>query len=1032
MTPVKPAIPQEAAPVTMITPRVHWIPSIIFCSFSMATTSSTTSITIDPVSAVLRKINNSRPSLTRLARIIESRTRSTTQSLLTDKHKEGGVYGRGEGQDEGRMKSNASNSSGGGSRRRQRVGDDSSSNLRLLRPPGKNIFNDDDDDNGEEDEGEENIEGNYGGERIPLIGLDSQRDDVLRFLSDVTESAESGNSLLIVGAHGAGKTSLIERCLQQKLILSTRKTSSNSRHRNIINSFGGISSTSTSSASAVTSFTSFGQDHHYQQQQEDGQQPFSLVHLDGKLILNDISALREISSQLALRPFDEALEGVVGGGNGGGDKIMSSSMMNESSEKNEVIEGEVEEEEEEDKADKALKMMHPTTSKTISQRAIEALLPMRRKHLMEAKAAEEEGGGDGNEARFSKKRRFVTTLLSSSSSSSSSSSASSSAVGEGGRLRRSNRFSTGGLVDISDDLSSNLTSTRTIRDGDGLSSSSAMMFDPLLERTIIKVLSDEAGLNKNNQSRSHHHHHSSSSPNLSYEQYLDFIVLTLRTRQTSVMRMKKYDQQQQQQQMQSYDDHGQYQGNNDQLSRSLSSSRPVFIVIDNFDLFARRTRQSLLYSLLDLIQSTHVHIAVIGLTTRTDCVDLLEKRLKSRFSARQVVLGSLDPLSAATLLRECLSLPLSFKRHSPHLFTQWRARADTLTNDPRIIEFALRGLRGGKGAGWIMSWISMALSRLSSSQLPSVDLLLWRPIPLNLMAPLSEDRSHETLSTIELLLLGALTRAAVIAEQQDYQDANNSRNSLVIDGEEIHPTVSSLNHHRGSSGKLRFGDAYNVLKTWTKNKDNESHTIGSGSGISASSASASISSTTGGITENISSVKNISGASNMMMQSTSAAAATSTSTSSRNVLPSNIRWQIEEGTALRALESLIQYDLVRIISSSSSLSLSEASTSSSSSLRNTQGGGGGGNAGSSGQYWKGSSSTGEHRSGGGGGALLSTFPIQTLLEAEVNRELLRWSPLSVNRDACHDVLSRAKDNASLPTELRRFLSQASSAAASSS
>jgi acetyl/propionyl-CoA carboxylase alpha subunit len=34
--------------------------------------------------------------------------------------------------------------------------------------------------------------------------------------------------------------------------------------------------------------------------------------LDGKLILNDISALREISSQLALRPLDEALEG--GGG----------------------------------------------------------------------------------------------------------------------------------------------------------------------------------------------------------------------------------------------------------------------------------------------------------------------------------------------------------------------------------------------------------------------------------------------------------------------------------------------------------------------------------------------------------------------------------------------------------------------------------------------------------------------------------------------------------------------------------------------
>jgi len=298
------------------------------------------------------------------------------------------------------------------------------------------------------------------------------------------------------------------------------------------------------------------------------------------------------------------------------------------------------------------------------------------------------------------------------------------------------------------------------------------------------------------------------------------------------------------------------------------------------------------------------------------------------------------------------------------------------------------------------------------------------------MAPLCEDRSHETLSTIELLLLGALSRAALIIEQTDYNDFNTG-GGLVIDGEEIHAPTSSLLHHRGSGIRLRFGDAYNVLRTWIKNKDehNISGGITSSSSSSSSSAAAIIGAGGGG--------RSVVGTSAAVVESsssnTSAILPSSSSSSSRNVFPSNVRWQIEEGTALRALESLIQFDLVRIITSSSSSSLSMNDSSSSSSFRPTQGGSS--SSAGTGQYWKGQSSTVDHRSssggggGGGGNSLLTSFPMQTLIEAEVNRETLRWSPLSLNRDACHDVLSKAKDNATLPTELRRFLSQASSAAA---
>ncbi|OBZ70447.1 Origin recognition complex subunit 4 [Grifola frondosa] len=69
--------------------------------------------------------------------------------------------------------------------------------------------------------------------------------------------------------------------------------------------------------------------------------------------------------------------------------------------------------------------------------------------------------------------------------------------------------------------------------------------------------------------------------------------------------------------------------------------RPTVVVLDGFDLFATHARQSLLYCLLDTAQSCRVGkatkgIAVIGVTTRVDTINLLEKRVKSRFSGRML------------------------------------------------------------------------------------------------------------------------------------------------------------------------------------------------------------------------------------------------------------------------------------------------------------------------------------------------------------------------------------------------------------
>ncbi|KAI0758059.1 origin recognition complex subunit 4 C-terminus-domain-containing protein [Fomes fomentarius] len=72
--------------------------------------------------------------------------------------------------------------------------------------------------------------------------------------------------------------------------------------------------------------------------------------------------------------------------------------------------------------------------------------------------------------------------------------------------------------------------------------------------------------------------------------------------------------------------------------------RPTIIVLDGFDLFAGHARQALLYCLLDTAQScragtmsgTGSGMAVVGVTARVDTINLLEKRVKSRFSGRMI------------------------------------------------------------------------------------------------------------------------------------------------------------------------------------------------------------------------------------------------------------------------------------------------------------------------------------------------------------------------------------------------------------
>ncbi|KAI8622490.1 origin recognition complex subunit 4 C-terminus-domain-containing protein [Chytriomyces sp. MP71] len=70
------------------------------------------------------------------------------------------------------------------------------------------------------------------------------------------------------------------------------------------------------------------------------------------------------------------------------------------------------------------------------------------------------------------------------------------------------------------------------------------------------------------------------------------------------------------------------------LNSGTKENVPVVFVLEEFDLFALHPKQSLLYTLFDIAQTCVNPVFVIGASQRQDSIELLEKRVKSRFSHR--------------------------------------------------------------------------------------------------------------------------------------------------------------------------------------------------------------------------------------------------------------------------------------------------------------------------------------------------------------------------------------------------------------
>ncbi|KAL6845422.1 hypothetical protein ACP4OV_024917 [Aristida adscensionis] len=120
----------------------------------------------------------------------------------------------------------------------------------------------------------------------------------------------------------------------------------------------------------------------------------------------------------------------------------------------------------------------------------------------------------------------------------------------------------------------------------------------------------------------------------------------------------------------------------DMLRECGLAHKTIIFVLEEFDLFAQG-KQRLLYSLLDAMQSLTSQAVVIGLSCRLDADQLLEKRVRSRFSHRKLLFvpASLDNIQR--LLEHLLMLDKDSGLPANYV-VEYNSRLTSIFNDKKF------------------------------------------------------------------------------------------------------------------------------------------------------------------------------------------------------------------------------------------------------------------------------------------------------------------------------------------------------------
>ncbi|KAL8785665.1 MAG: hypothetical protein Q9213_003224 [Squamulea squamosa] len=244
------------------------------------------------------------------------------------------------------------------------------------------------------------------------------------------------------------------------------------------------------------------------------------------------------------------------------------------------------------------------------------------------------------------------------------------------------------------------------------------------------------------------------------------------------------------------------------------TARSVVFVIGEFDLFASHPRQTLLYNLFDVAQSRNAPIAVLGLTTRIDIVESLEKRVKSRFGQRYLHFS--HPKDYSSFQERCKSALTSYeavdrgftqkigsdKAEVRQLRAMWNEHIDTLfTHDIQLDRFLRRLFAHSKCVASFTSSLLLPISLMGPSNIPAGETL----VGCSLLPPGCKLELLGSLSDLELSLLIAAARLEVIL------DTNLCNFSMVYD--EYVEMASRVKLQSSAAGQTAVGGGARV---WSK------------------------------------------------------------------------------------------------------------------------------------------------------------------------------------------------------------------------
>ncbi|KAK2635305.1 hypothetical protein Ddye_030097 [Dipteronia dyeriana] len=136
--------------------------------------------------------------------------------------------------------------------------------------------------------------------------------------------------------------------------------------------------------------------------------------------------------------------------------------------------------------------------------------------------------------------------------------------------------------------------------------------------------------------------------------------------------------------------------------------KTIIFVLDEFDLFAQG-KQRLLYSLLDAMQSVTSQAVVIGVSCRLDADQLLEKRVRSRFSHRKLLFLPPSMEDLQRLLEHVLSLPV--ESSLPHDYTvEFNGKLKNILADERFKEIINTYLESDSTVNCLLRFLFRAVS----------------------------------------------------------------------------------------------------------------------------------------------------------------------------------------------------------------------------------------------------------------------------------------------------------------------------------